>query len=62
MDLAPLSQALTLDGSYIHECMWISWKYNKDERWYTYVRTNKMHTFLINDLTQLNYPQHVLNN
>jgi len=27
MDLA----ALTLDGSYIHECMWISWKYNKDE-------------------------------
>jgi len=30
-DLAPLSQALTLDGSYIHECMWISWKYNKDE-------------------------------
>ena len=28
-DLTPLSQALTLDGSYIHECIWITWKFNK---------------------------------
>jgi len=28
-DLAPLSQALTIDGSCIHECIGISWKYNK---------------------------------
>jgi len=28
-DLTPLSQALTLDGSYTHECIWITWKFNK---------------------------------
>ena len=28
-DLTPLSQALTHDGSYIHECIWITWKLNK---------------------------------
>ena len=28
-DLTPLGQVLTHDGSYIHECIWITWKLNK---------------------------------